>query len=47
MDRDQMESAFSAFLDSKDYDKGEEALFALARMAFTAGWMAASPAPQA
>lgn len=44
---DAMESAFSEFLESKDYDGGAEALFTLTRQAFLAGWRAAQvPGPQ-
>ncbi len=35
------EEAFGDFLDSREYDKIEEAIFQLARSAFQAGWKAA------
>ena len=38
---DSFEQAFSAFLDSRQGDSAEEALFRLLRMAFSAGWAAA------
>ena len=37
---DDFELVFSQFLEGKDYDKGTEALFELARSAFLAGWKA-------
>ena len=35
------EAAFDAFLDRHEYDDAENALFAIVRAAFTAGWLAA------
>jgi len=43
------EKAFSDFLDRREYDSAESALFSMARIAFTAGWLAACgnpPKPQ-
>ena len=42
------EKAFSDFIDRKEYDKAENALFSMVRTAFKAGWLAAggkAPAP--
>lgn len=44
---DDFEKAFSDFLDSEVYDRGEDALFALIRAAFIAGWKAAGGEPAA
>lgn len=38
---DELEGAFSAFLDSEAYDRTEGALFDLMRAAFIAGWQGA------
>lgn len=35
---DQFEQAFSDYLDSHTYDETEQALFALIRAAYAAGW---------
>ena len=35
------EAAFDAFLDRHEYDDAENALFAIVRAAFLAGWQAA------
>ena len=35
------ETAFSEFLDGRDCDAAQEALFSLARSSFLAGWLAA------
>jgi len=35
------EKSFSEFLDSKEYDKSEEALFSMLRIAYKVGWLAA------
>ena len=35
---DEMENAFSDFLDGEAYDRAEEGLFAVVRLAFAAGW---------
>lgn len=43
------EKAFSDFLDRREYDQAENALFAMVRIAFLAGWKAAggdAPPPQ-
>lgn len=43
------EEAFSNFLERREYDEAESALFAMVRIAFLAGWKAAGgepPAPQ-
>lgn len=43
------EEAFNSFLERKEYDEAENALFAMVRIAFLAGWKAAGgepPVPQ-
>ena len=43
------ERAFSDFLDRREYDQAENALFAMVRISFLAGWKAAGgdpPPPQ-
>ena len=43
------EKAFSNFLERKEYDEAESALFSMVRIAFLAGWNAAGgepPTPQ-
>lgn len=43
------EEAFSSFLERKEYDEAESALFAMVRISFLAGWKAAGgepPTPQ-
>ena len=43
------EEAFSNFLERKEYDEAESALFSMVRIAFLAGWKAAGgepPSPQ-
>jgi hypothetical protein len=43
------EQAFGDFLDRREYDQAENALFAMVRIAFLAGWKAAGgdpPQPQ-
>jgi len=43
------EKAFGDFLDRREYDQAENALFAMVRIAFLAGWKAAGgdpPKPQ-
>lgn len=43
------EKAFSDFLERREYDQAENALFAMIRIAFLAGWKAAGgdpPQPQ-
>lgn len=49
MHTDQFEKAFSDFLDRREYDQAENALFSMVRIAFLAGWKAAggeAPPPQ-
>ena len=49
MINNQFEQAFSDFLDRREYDQAENALFAMVRIAFMAGWVAAGgnpPKPQ-
>lgn len=41
MNSDELEKAYSDFLDGEIYDKAEEGLFQLIRAAFIAGWNAA------
>lgn len=49
MDSPDFEKAFSDFLDRREYDEAENALFSVVRIAFLAGWNAAGghpPKPQ-
>ena len=49
MQSDEFEFAFSNFLDRREYDEAESALFSIVRAAFLAGWTAAGgqcPEPQ-
>lgn len=49
MQSDEFEKAFGDFLDRREYDQAENALFAMVRIAFLAGWKAAGgdpPQPQ-
>ena len=49
MQTDDFEQAFGDFLDRREYDQAENALFAMVRIAFLAGWKAAGgnpPQPQ-
>ena len=39
------EKAFSDFLDRREYDQAENALFAMVRIAFAAGWLSAGGEP--
>ena len=39
------EHAFSEFLERHEYDEAENALFAIVRLSFSAGWKAAGGAP--
>ena len=39
------EKAFGDFLDRREYDQAENAMFAMVRIAFLAGWKAAGGAP--
>lgn len=41
MKSDDFEKAFNDFLERKEYDNAENALFGITRAAFTAGWLAA------
>ncbi len=41
MNSDELEKAFSDFIDGEEYDRAESTLFDLIRQAFTAGWNAA------
>ena len=41
MHSNDFEYAFSEFLDRREYDEAENALFAIVRAAFAAGWKAA------
>jgi len=46
---DDFEKAFDDFLDRREYDQAENALFSIVRIAFLAGWQAAGgnpPPPQ-
>lgn len=45
MYNEKFEGAFSDFLDSREYDRAEGALFSMLRQAFAAGWKAAGGAP--
>jgi hypothetical protein len=43
------EASFGDFIERREYDKAESALFSMIRIAFTAGWLAAGgnpPKPQ-
>ena len=47
--RPDFEKAFSDFIDRREYDQAENALFAMVRISFLAGWKAAGgdpPKPQ-
>ena len=41
MQSDSYEKAFDNFIDGKEYDQAEQAIFRLVRAAFEAGWRAA------
>ena len=41
----ELEEAFSNFLDRHEYDEAEAALFSVVRLAFVAGWRAAGGTP--
>ena len=45
MHSNEFEEAFANFLDRHEYDEAENALFAMVRIAFSAGWQAAGGAP--
>jgi len=44
-EKDLFEKAFSDFLERKEYEEAEEALFYSIRTAFKAGWLAAGGEP--
>lgn len=49
MQSNNFEQAFGDFLERREYDQAENALFAMVRIAFLAGWRAAggdAPPPQ-
>lgn len=49
MQSNEFEKAFGDFLDRREYDQAEQALFAMVRISFLAGWKAAggqAPPPQ-
>lgn len=49
MQTNDFEKAFGDFLDRREYDQAENALFSIVRIAFLAGWKAAggeAPPPQ-
>ena len=49
MQTDDFEKAFGDFIDRREYDEAENALFSMVRIAFLAGWKAAggeAPPPQ-
>ena len=41
----ELEEAFSNFLERHEYDEAESYLFSMVRLSFVAGWMAAGGAP--
>ena len=45
MQSDAFEQAFGYFLERREYDQAENALFAMVRIAFLAGWKAAGGDP--
>jgi hypothetical protein len=45
MQSNDFEKAFGDFLDRREYDQAENALFAMVRIAFLAGWKAAGGTP--
>ena len=45
MHSDELEEAFSDFLDRHEYEDAEAALFSMVRLAFVAGWRAAGGDP--
>lgn len=49
MEFDTFEKAFADFIDRREYDKAQNALFDMVRISFKAGWQAAGgnpPEPQ-
>jgi len=45
MEKVDFEMAFSDFLDRREYDQAEDALFSMVRISFLAGWKAAGGSP--
>ncbi|MDR1805433.1 MAG: hypothetical protein LBQ80_01495 [Clostridium sp.] len=45
MIKNDFEKSFSEYLNGKEYDNAEEALFEIVRSAFRAGWEAANGTP--
>ena len=45
MHSNDFEKAFDDFLDRREYDEAENALFSMVRIAFLAGWKAAGGTP--
>lgn len=45
MHSDRFEKAFEDFLERREYDQAENALFAMVRVSFIAGWRAAGGEP--
>ena len=45
MKSDDFERAYNDFLERKEYDEAENALFEVVRAAFNAGWLAAGGEP--
>lgn len=41
----EFEKCFGEFIDRREYDMAENALFSMVRIAFTAGWLAAGGDP--
>ena len=41
----EFEKAFSDFMERREYDQAENALFSMVRIAFVAGWLAAGGEP--
>ncbi|MCD7946757.1 MAG: hypothetical protein LUG13_00450 [Oscillospiraceae bacterium] len=39
------EDSFSEFIDRREYDKAENALFSMVRISYLAGWLAAGGSP--
>ncbi len=45
MQTNDFEKAFGDFIDRREYDEAENALFAMVRIAFSAGWESAGGTP--
>lgn len=45
MNLSKFESAFDQFIDRREYDQAENALFSIVGISFTAGWLAAGGKP--